>query len=504
MKSIKKQLIELVQDLQSQQESSELEFKKAEGNLPESFWETYSSFANTEGGYILLGVSEKPWEISGVKNPNKMLSDLCNSANNKDTVSYNLVENKYLQIHEIDGKKIISVYIPEVEEARKPVYLKGNPLNAYIRKHEGDYKISEDDLKRFGRNAQQALDGELLEDYILEDLNMESVLAFKNHLHGRNPSKNYLAMDTLDFLQQIGAYQIDRRDQRKPKMTVACLLFFGKYQAIRQKFPHFHMEYLNYRHAKGKMRWSDRVCTGDLAYPELNIFEFFQLVREKLRASIQDSFELDQNSERKNPAELQEALREALANMLIHADYFDWENDVKVTVEDLYYTFANPGKMLVTESQFFMGGVTRPRNTTLIGFFRNMGISDRAGTGGATLLNFAVANRFRAPEIMTSLSGTALKLWIAAPLESHPEFDEKEKMIYEFIFKSQGGVSVPELEAATGLNSYQVRKVLASLTESGLLTKIGRARATRYVCTPSIVERKDIADKLRRSLLEIE
>ena len=445
MKSIKKQLIELVQDLQSQQESSELEFKKAEGNLPESFWETYSSFANTEGGYILLGVSEKPWEISGVKNPNKMLSDLCNSANNKDTVSYNLVENKYLQIHEIDGKKIISVYIPEVEEARKPVYLKGNPLNAYIRKHEGDYKISEDDLKRFGRNAQQALDGELLEDYILEDLNMESVLAFKNHLHGRNPSKNYLVFPafTLDegTASEMGGISVTMDDAEETSVEGA----------------------------------SEKEAESDT----------------EDSSGVESSLNKD-TDEQKN-------INDETSSGLEYTG-----EGYKVTVEDLYYTFANPGKMLVTESQFFMGGVTRPRNTTLIGFFRNMGISDRAGTGGATLLNFAVANRFRAPEIMTSLSGTALKLWIAAPLESHPEFDEKEKMIYEFIFKSQGGVSVPELEAATGLNSYQVRKVLASLTESGLLTKIGRARATRYVCTPSIVERKDIADKLRRSLLEIE
>lgn len=161
MKSINKQLIELVQELQSQQESSELEFKRAEEKLPEDFWETYSSFANTEGGYIFLGVNEKPWEICGVKNPEGMLSDLCNSANNKEKVSYNLIENKYLQIHDIDGKKIISVYIPEVKETSKPVYLKGNPLNAYIRKHEGDYKISEDDLKRFSRNAQQALEAPL-------------------------------------------------------------------------------------------------------------------------------------------------------------------------------------------------------------------------------------------------------------------------------------------------------------------------------------------------------
>ena len=58
MKSIKKQLIELVQELQNQQESSELEFKRAEEKLPEDFWETYSSFANTEGGYLPWGKRE--------------------------------------------------------------------------------------------------------------------------------------------------------------------------------------------------------------------------------------------------------------------------------------------------------------------------------------------------------------------------------------------------------------------------------------------------------------
>ena len=83
------------------------------------------------------------------------------------------------------------------------------------------------------------------------------------------------------------------------------------------------------------------------------------------------------------------------------------------------------------------------------------------------------------------------------------EFYEKEKMIYEYIFKSKDAVSVPELEKTTGLTLYQIRKVLASLTERSLLTKMGRARATRYVCTPSIVERKDIVDRLRRSLLEM-
>ena len=430
------------------------------------------------------------------------MKDLCNLANNKSMVNYNLLENRNMQVHELDGKKIISVYIPELPEEKKPLYLKGNLQNAYIRINEGDYKIPESDLKRLIRNAQPDYDSDLLDAYIIEDLDMDSVLSFKNILHARHPSKNYLAMDNLDFLQTIGAYQIDRLGgSRELKMTVACLLFFGKYNAIRQKFPHFHLEYLNHRNCSGKERWSDRVCTGDLEYDELNIFSFFQLLREKLRATINDKFELDQNSERKSSAELQEALREALANMLIHADYVDGETDIKVTVEDLYYTFTNPGKMLVTESQFFMGGVSRPRNNTLITFFRFMGISDRAGTGGSTLLNFAKLNKFRAPEIETDLKHTVLKLWIAAPLDSHPEFDDNEQRIYKYLHSRRDGGSISELEEVTSLSRYQVRKILNHFMEQRIVTQIGRARATRYYCTSSIIERADFVDQFRRSLV---
>ena len=65
------QLKEYLDILLSSQESTELEFKHAHGGFPGNFWETYSAFANTNGGLIVF-VDAHRTDIT------RMLRGLCN------------------------------------------------------------------------------------------------------------------------------------------------------------------------------------------------------------------------------------------------------------------------------------------------------------------------------------------------------------------------------------------------------------------------------------------
>lgn len=483
-------------------ENANIEFKESADSLPKSFWETYSSFANTSGGYILLGVLEnKAHKIVGVNNPAKIKKELFTTANNPNKVSKNILNNSDVTEYEIDGRIVISVHIKELSVNQKPLYLNGNPLFAYIRRGDADCKITSADLRRFMRNADDNIDGELLENYGLEDLNPDSVLSFKNIMNNREPGKKFLSMENLDFLAEMGIFQVDRNDNRKLKLTLAGLLFLGKLDAINQKLPHFHLDYMN-RRGSSISRWVDRVSTGDSDYPDLNLFEFYRIVREKLRLTVEDKFELDEKSVRKPPSELNKALREALANMIIHADYLDLETSLKVTVDNLYYTFTNPGTMKISTTQFFTGGQSKPRNNTLIQYFRRMGESERAGTGGKEIIDIVSKNKYRMPELTSTLEFTELKLWSVVPADSYTGISEQAQKVLKFIDKKVD-VAFSEIMENVTLSKHYLRKALNELIDKKLIVRAGKGRATKYNWSLSMIETVDFANKISDSIRKI-
>ena len=88
-------------DLNSYRENNRIEAKKALGGLPNSLWETYSAFANTLGGIILLGVEEhkdKSLHAVNLPDPDIMIEEFWSIINDRERVSLNILTEKDVQI----------------------------------------------------------------------------------------------------------------------------------------------------------------------------------------------------------------------------------------------------------------------------------------------------------------------------------------------------------------------------------------------------------------------
>lgn len=467
-------------------EGGNIEMKRA-SELPGSFWESYSSFSNTSGGHIILGVAEATPhnEITGVGNPGKVLTGLWDQVSNPNKVNYRNIENQDVNTYEIDGKSVIIIRVKEAAETMKPVYLNGRLENTWIRTGDGDRRATRDELAAFLRNAQPGQDSLGADGFTMDDLDLDSLITFKESVSKRYPKMKYIEMSNERFLSEIGACHIDR-GSGKPVVKRGTLLFLGKVNSIKELFPHYHLDYFNHR---GKNpRWIDRVSDDEPGDYEINLYNFFKIVYEKIKALLQESFVLDSFQLRMPLSDFDETIRECLVNCLAHADYAQGYPSTKVEVFDGWFTFSNPGKMLVSTQQFLLGGDSRPRNEIIMKLFRLLGASERQGFGGPLIYKTALQNDFRRPEIVTDILHTELKVWNIDLADSYPDLPPEEKKILRFIVKGNQARSVRTIGRELGLSEYMVRKGLAVLEAHELVAKTGNGPSTKYAVAAESIE----------------
>lgn len=379
-------------------EGQGLEYKEATGSLPKEFWETYSAFCNTGGGIIILGVRESSSsnEIIGVTNSREIISTIWNLLSNPNKVSYNALGQLDAWTTEIDGKTVIVVNVYEVLDCHKPVYINGRLEDAYIRTGDGDRKVTRDQLRSMLRNASPTMDAEPARDISFDDLDLISVTSFKEKISIRYPGRKYDQLSLEDFLLKINAIYFDSHS-KVYQLRYGTLLFLGKYNSIRRYFPHYFLDYVN--QGSASKRWLDRVSSDDLSDVEMNVYNFYTIVFEKIKAILSQEFALDNEHLRVQPSGFDEVVREALINCLAHADYALGFPSTKIQVNTGWMSFLNPGKMLVSKEQFINGGDSRPRNEYLMNYFRYLGASERQGGGGPKIFQSALENSYRTPEI---------------------------------------------------------------------------------------------------------
>ena len=373
------------EDILALTESFEVEFKKStgkegKGKLPNDLFETYSAMANTNGGNIFLGVEEKGENINliGIKNPESVIKELFDTLNNPQKISLNILKNENIEVLTIEQKNIIWIKVPRASRQQKPIYKGQNPLTGtYIRQGEGDYKCKEECVKRFlAEQIEESRDSVILKNYDFDDIELSTFYAYRNIFKSHKPDHPFNALNDIEFLRSIGGYG-KNRETGDMGLTKAGLLMFGKQSSIEEIFSNYMVDYQERPRAITERRWIDRI-SPDGTWSG-NIFDFYRKVIGKLYENLKVPFIL-KDAQRQEDTPIHQAIREALINALVHADYSERLSILIVKRPDMF-GFRNPGLMRIPLEIAIKGGESDCRNRNIQKMFMLIGYAEKAGSG---------------------------------------------------------------------------------------------------------------------------
>jgi len=474
------------------------ECKKAENNIPKSVWETYSSFANTIGGIIVLGITENVkfvgeanhFEITGITNPQKLRKEFFDTLNS-NKVNRNILTDSDVEIIDYEGVPLMCITVPQADYRQRPIYINGNMMNgAFKRNYEGDYHCTEEDVKAMIRDANDSgNDGILIEHYNIDDIDSATFNAYRNRFRTANPDHIWNDYDDKDFLLNIGAYIRDRNTRREG-LTLAGLLVFGRGLSIRERFDNIRMDYLDFTNLEEESRWSDRL-TYDGRW-ENNLYNFFMRVQSKLISDIKRPFSL-KGMERNDDSLLHKAIREALTNLIIHADYM-LTGVLKVEKYDNRFVFSNPGSLKIPVVDIYEGGHSKARNPHIQAILRMIGFGENIGSGFPTILEACKKENWRRPllEERPDLHLVELTLSMVSLISAECETQllelygndykeaEKEQQLILATALSEGVIANNTIQLLLDKNPLEAGKLLYALVAKNMLLSTNKGRWTTY------------------------
>ena len=486
-------------NIEKYKENNRIEAKKALGGLPHSIWETYSAFANTLGGIILLGVEEykdKSLHPVDLPEPKRLIKDFWDIVNNINKVSANILTDKDVTVEKIDGKHIVAIRIPRAQRSDKPIYIDGNPLSgSYRRNGEGDYKCTKEEVQAMMRDAAvKTQDMTVLEDMDLDVFDYDSIKRYRIRMKTYRPGHVWEELEDADFLYKLGA--VGRGVDNKMHPTAAGLLMFGYEYEIVKEYPTYFLDYQEQLDPNN--RWTDRIVSSSGDWSG-NLYDFYFRVYNKIAQDVKVPFKLE-GGDRIDDTPVHKALREALVNCLINADYYGRQGLVIIKKKDII-TLSNPGGFRIDVEAAKSGGISDPRNSTLIKIFNLIDVGERAGSGIPNIFNVWKKQGWSAPVINESFDPDRITL--SLPIGENSDIkaaiksgDKKaaiksgdKKMtaktvahkhaIIAYLTENVSAKSA-EISELLGLKITRAKEILNEMTEEGIIVSEGENKNRIY------------------------
>lgn len=480
---LEQEVIDAIEYMQKfQTETDRLEAKRAEVDFPKKCYDTISAFANKNGGIIIFGINENnnflEQDVYDINDLQKQITALCtNSMEPK-------LRPEFLPII-YNNKKLLAVKINEIPQNKKPCYYKNAGMNkgSYIRIGDSDEQMTEyeiyslqsykdgiqEDLRPIKRATINDLDKEKLELYLKKIKNSKPNLSkFTDEkilkLSGIIENSTDNIYPTLSGLLMFGEYP----QGYLPQLFIACVVVpgtkLGDVGELGQRF-------------------------DDNKRVEGTIDEMLAQTLNFIRRNIGTMVVIDDNGERKNiPEYPMKALKEAVANALIHRDYSISRESAYIYVQiyDDRIEIINPGDLYGNNRIESLGTdvMLEARNKNLVRLLEEKGnIIENRHTGIATMREEMKKLGLPEPEFY-SLRGDFKVVFRKKILENGQKWTEvdRKEQISDFekeiisLIKTNSKITQQEMCKITGAGRTTVTNNLRRLKQNNIIERIGSDR----------------------------
>lgn len=464
-------------------EREDVEFKTASGGrVPQEIWETITGFSNAEGGRVIFGV--KPdGSFEGLTATNFDLIQQTMNSKCASEFNHRLYPEMSL------SKGALSVYIPPVPAALRPIYSKsrGCPAGAKVRVGSSNVQVDDEWLRRFAIAARGG--AELLE-YDYEENMLDQTLLDDYIVHVNKARGNiYVDMDKTEILTKLRVITKDH------KITLFGLLAFSKGATVQEIIsPTTNIAITHYR-------GSSKIVGPDESDPFETNKEFFGPVTKQfdgafkyLLASLPIKGTIEESGKRKDYFIIPDkAVREVLANAIAHRDYSVQSSRVQIDIYSDRIEFINPGRSLVPIEDLD----TTPsisRNPTLMSFLKDMGYTEQRARGIKTIKDATHKAGLLEPTFTNQNESFIATLYSSAFISNDDQkwlnqfakykLNKRQLNALAHVRNTPQGINNAEYRDINGMNKVaddkRANRDLKALVEHGLLLKGGKNITTRY------------------------
>lgn len=355
----------------AQGESTVLEFKRC-GNEPGSdVFETICSFANRQGGDLLLGILDDG-TIEGV-NPDRILPirrSIINAINNPEI--FNVPPAIEMESIEADGRMVIRAWVPlgaNVYRYKSAAYDRMDDVDVRLK---SDMQLSNLYLRKRDVFSERKIYPHLRSS----DLRLDLIPHVKRLAASQRSDHPWLDMGDEELLHSAGLYARDLETGQEG-YTRAAILLLGTDEAIMAVAPAYRTDVIV--RTSVAERYDDRLTVAT------NLVESYEQLLAFMQKHLPDRFFL-QDTQRVSIRDI--ICRELIANSLIHREYSSTLPAQIVIGPDGVHT-ANASR------SFFSGRITpdnlypRPKNPLIEKFFAQIGRAEELGSGTRTLFTYA-------------------------------------------------------------------------------------------------------------------